>query len=72
MSRFLYRADKPHVLVDALLATLMYARKHSDNFRFGPIKLRDLVRDGLLIEGKDTEGITTVLNKVPGLALVEY
>lgn len=71
-NRLLYRSDTPTALIAALLATVMYARNHGDDFRFGPMRLRDLVRDGLLISGKDTAGIIAVLDKVPGLALVEY
>ncbi len=71
MIKLVYMGDSPEVLIEALMVVIKHARTTSDKFRFGPINLNDLSRDGLQIQGEDLEMIRIVLNTVPGLALVE-
>lgn len=66
-----YRGDGPYALATAVVAVLRHARTSTDNFSFGPLRLSDLERDGLLIEGPDIGNVMTVLAAVPGLAIVD-
>lgn len=66
-----YRADQADVYAEALLRAVRHARKSTEDFTFGPLKLADCERDGLVIGGPDLAGITAVLATVPGLAQVD-
>ncbi len=68
----LYRGDSPETLTEALLAVIMYARDSEDDFKFGPLKLSALNRDGLRVEGDDLSGVKDVLSGISGLAIVEH
>lgn len=71
MDSVLYRGDGPDALAAAVVALIQHARDSSDNFSFGPLRLADLERDGLLVEGPDLGNAMTVLASVPGIAIVD-
>ena len=71
MTTIIYRGDSPEVLINALIKVMEYARSSKDDFRFGPLNLSALNRDGLSLIGQDLAGIMKELEKVPGLATVE-
>lgn len=66
-----YRGDSPAALADAVIALLEYARNSGDDFEFGPLRLHDLERDGLLIEGDNLTRVTAVLATIAGIAVVD-
>lgn len=70
MAGVTYRGDGPSALVDGLMAALGYARGHDEDFDIRPTKVRDLMRDGLTVSG-DIDGVTAMLDRVPGLARFE-
>lgn len=67
-----YRGDGPDALAAAIAALLRHARDSDYDYTFGPLRLADLERDGLSVEGPDLGHAMTVLAAVPGLALVTY
>lgn len=71
MAQVLYRGDGPTALASAVTALLQHARDTDDDFEFGPLRLADLERDGLLIEGDNLTRVSTVLAAIPGIAAVD-
>ncbi len=71
MPEQLFRGDGPDALANAVVALLQHARSTSHDFTFGPLRLADLERDGLLLEGPDIGEAITMLADVPGIAAVE-
>jgi hypothetical protein len=66
-----YRGDGPDALANAIVALLRHARASRDNFTFGPLRLADLERDGLTVDGEDIGQVMTLLAGVPGIAQVD-
>lgn len=65
------RADRPDAYADALLRLVEHARASTDEFTFGPLRLLDCERDGLLLTGPDLGEALRLLTLVPGLAVVD-
>ncbi len=70
VSEQLFRGDGPDALANAVVALLQFARASNSDFTFGPLRLADLERDGLLLEG-DIGAAVTMLAAVAGIAAVE-
>lgn len=71
MDRVRYRSDSPDVMAEALLSVVQYARESDEDFTFGPISLKALDRDGLVVKGDNLRGVLRVLNEILGLVAVE-
>lgn len=67
-----YRADTPDAAADALLRLVRLARDGDDQFRFGPTRLADAIRDGITLSGPDLGPAIATLALVPGLAAVDH
>ncbi len=67
-----YRGDGPDACAKAVVALLRHARNSDDNFEFGPLRLSELERDGLRIDGPDLGGAIAVLAQVAGIAQVDH
>ncbi len=70
-TRVRFRGDGPDVLAAAVAAVLHHARDSSDDYTFGPLRLDELERDGLVIGGPDLAGVMAVLATIPGLAHID-
>ncbi len=66
-----FRGDGPDALANAVVALLRLARDSDYEFTFGPLRLADLERDGLTVDGVDVGSVMTVLAGVAGIALVD-
>ncbi len=71
MPELRYRGDGPDALAHAVVALLQHARTSTDEFTFGPLRLAELERDGLLIDGDDLGAVMTALTTVAGIAQVD-
>lgn len=71
MPELRYRGDSPDALANAVLALIEHARVSTDEFTFGPLRLSDLERDGLLIDGENLGPVMTALATVAGIAQVD-
>lgn len=66
-----YRAQHNHVYATALLALFELARDATTpEFSFGPIGLKAIREQGLLVSGEDLSAVTDSLAKVAGLTEV--
>jgi hypothetical protein len=66
-----FRGDSTASLARAVLEVITYARFTTDEFKFGPLDLNRMFRDGLLLSGPDLAGVTKLLDKLPGLVRSE-
>lgn len=66
-TRLRYRADRPDVYAEAILALVEHARDSSDDFTFGPLRLADCVRSGLELMGPDLTDAIVILSAIPGI-----
>lgn len=67
MDSIRFRAASPDQLAEALLDVVEYARTAAEHFVVSPISLRDLDRDGLLLEGDITGVVAMLRRRHPGL-----
>ena len=63
-----YRASGHIPYALALVALVRHARTHPHpDFQFGPLDLRALDHQGLVISGPDLSAVSEVMSEVPGL-----
>ncbi len=66
-TRLRYRADRPDVYAEAILALVQHARDSDDDFTFGPLRLADCVRSGLELSGPDLAEPMVILSAIAGI-----
>lgn len=71
LTRLTFRADSPDAYAAAIVALVRLARRTKHDFTFGPLRLVDCARDGLIITGPDLTAAVNVLAAVTGLTQVD-